>query len=67
MTATTQAPHPKLTQYLEELNTLNDKYQYIQVAKIKVTDTGIAPYISLIDKIPPKEATKPVTTQKRTK
>jgi len=60
----TSTADPKFAQYLEELNTLNEKYQYSLVAKIKVTETGITPYLAKIDLVPPKTVAKKTVAKK---
>jgi len=65
MNTTAPTQSPKLNQYLEELNTLNAKYQYSLVAKLKVTESEIVPYISTIDVVPPK--TEPKFAKKKGK
>jgi hypothetical protein len=45
---------PKLQQFLDELNTLQDKYLYQISPVLQVTVQGIIPVIKVIDKIPPK-------------
>lgn len=49
---------PKLTQFLEELNMLQDKYQYNLVPQIKYTTNGVLPEMIVQDRIPPKTEPK---------
>lgn len=44
----------KLQQFLDELNELQEKYQYRIKAVLNVTTAGIAPTISVVEHIPEK-------------
>lgn len=54
---------PKVTQFLEELNMLQDKYQYNLVLQLKYTKNGIVPEMVVQDKIPVK--TEPKKEEKK--
>ncbi len=57
-----QKLNPKLQQFVEELNVLQEKYLYQVTPALQVTPNGIIPVIKIIDKIPPKTEVKPVTS-----
>ena len=44
----------KLQQFLEEINELQDKYQYQVTPTLQITHNGILPTLSIRDKIPEK-------------
>lgn len=45
---------PKLEQFVTELNTLLDKYQYDMVLALDYTDSAVKPVVRIVD-VPPKE------------
>ena len=49
--------NPKMTQFLQELNALCDRYQYSLVPKANA-------FLRVVDQIPPKETPKPVEEPK---
>lgn len=57
--------NPKLTQCLEELNELLERYQYVLVPRLKITNAGIEPTYALIDKVPPKSPKKKATKKRK--
>lgn len=50
--------NPKLKQFVEELNALQDRYLYTLTPVLSVTPQGIVPGIKITDKIPPKAEVK---------
>ena len=53
-------PSPKAKQFNEELNELCKKYQYVLVPQLKVTASGIVPWLAIRDIVPPKQNEKPI-------
>lgn len=51
-------PNPKLTQFLEEVNELQEKYQYVLTPTLQYNQNGITPTIRVVDKIPKKGPVK---------
>lgn len=56
---------PKLSQFLEELNELLERYQYNVVAQLSVTPKGIVPTLSIANRIPPKKPVVEKVTNKK--
>ena len=50
--------NPKLDQFVKELNTLKDKYQYNLIPSLEVTTNGIVPVLKITDKVPPIDPKK---------
>ena len=46
---------PKLQQFIEELNALQDKYQFSINPVLQISPNGVVPGIKIVDKIPPKD------------
>lgn len=64
----TKEPQPqegskKLKQYMDELNKLNEKYQYRPVARLVMGKGGIIPYLG-VEEIVPKVGPQKVTKKK---
>lgn len=59
----TDQTNPKLLQFTEELNSLLQKYQYRLVPQIQSSASGIIPFLSVKDIIPPKDIPTPIPTK----
>ena len=53
-----QKPNPKLQQFQQEMNELQEGYQYNLVPELSVSSRGIFPIIGVHDKVPEKKNVK---------
>lgn len=53
-----QQQNPKVTQFLEEITEVSDRYQYTLAPVLSMTESGIKPVIKVVDKIPEKKVPK---------
>ena len=55
---TSNPDSPKVKQFIEEMNSLLEKYQYTIRATIVTATTGIFPALTLVDTVPTKTSPK---------
>ena len=49
---------PKLSQFIEEVNALSEKYQYQLKPQLQITGDGVIPTITVVNEVPPKPKEK---------